>query len=301
VARAVAAPIELGFPTAVSNRLAAYVELSKPRVTTLILVVAAAAFWLASDGVLDLTRLASLTVGVVLLASGIFALNQYMERDLDGRMRRTDMRPLPTGRLRPAEALAFGVISSAAAIWWLATALNALCGLLAIGTLASYLFLYTLLKTRTPHSTLLGAFPGAAPPLFGWAAATGELTAGAWVLFAVLFLWQFPHFHSIGWLYREDYARAGMRLWPVIEPEGRVTRWQVVTPAALLVPVSLLPGALGMSGIIYLSGAAILGMLFLHRSVASVLRVSKTEARRLLVASVVYLPLLFAVMVLDRW
>lgn len=294
-------PLELGLPVAIAGRVAAYVELSKPRVTTLILVVAAASFWLASDGVLELSRLASLTIGVVLLASGIFTLNQFMERDLDAKMRRTDMRPLPTGRLSPAEALTFGLVASAAAIWWLAAAVNALCGLLAVGTLASYLFLYTVLKTRTPHSTLLGAFPGAAPPLFGWAAATGELSAGAWVLFGVLFLWQFPHFHSIGWLYREDYARAGIRLWPVIAPEGSVTRWQIVLPAALLVPVSLLPGVVGMSGTIYGIGAVILGSVFLHRSVASVQRVSKIEARRLLVASVVYLPLLFAVMVLDRW
>jgi protoheme IX farnesyltransferase len=172
--------------------------------------------------------------------------------------------------------------------------------LLALFTFSSYLFLYTPLKTRTPHCTFIGAFPGAMPPLLGWAAVRGELTPEAWTLFAILFFWQFPHFHSIAWLYREDYARADIRMWPVVEPEGRMTFWQIVGFAALLVPVSLLPAALGLSGMIYICGAVMLGAWLLYHSIQAAMRRSQRQAQRLLLASVVYLPVLLGLMVLDR-
>ena len=186
------------------------------------------------------------------------------------------------------------------AIVWLALAVNWLTGTLAAATAAGYLFLYTPLKTRTPHSTLAGAFPGAMPPLLGWAAVRGELSVEAWVLFAILFLWQFPHFHSIAWLYREDYGRAGVRMWPVVEPAGRIMGRQIVAFTVLLLPVSLLPWALGASGQAYVWAAGVLGLLFLYCAVRMALLRSTWQAQRLLLASVVYLPVLLMVMVLDK-
>lgn len=282
------------------RRLTAFIELSKPRLTALILVVAAAGFWLASEGSPDGRRLTGAIVGVSLLAAGIFALNQYLERDVDARMRRTEGRPLPAGRLTAREALWFGGIVSAVAVACLGLVVNALCGVLAVITITSYLFLYTPLKLRTPHCTLIGALPGAMPPLYGWAAARGELGVEAWVLFAILFLWQFPHFHSIAWLYREDYARAEIRMWSVVEPEGKTLGRQIVAFSVLLVPASALPAALGMSGVVYFWGALGLGGLFLYLGIRAARLKSKWQARRLLLASVLYLPALFALMVLDK-
>lgn len=282
------------------QRLWAYVELAKPRLTALILVVAAAGYWLAADGPPDARRLAGAVTGVVLLAAGIFALNQYLERDLDARMRRTEGRPLPAGRLAAREALWFGGLLSAAAMVCLTWSVNPLSGALAVVTFTSYLFVYTPLKLRTPHCTLIGALPGAMPPLYGWAAARGELGLEAWVLFAILVLWQFPHFHSIAWLYREDYARAEIRMWSVVEPEGKTLGRQIVASSALLVPASALPAALGMSGALYFWGALTLGGCFLALGIRAARCKSKWEARRLLLASVLYLPALFALMVLDK-
>jgi protoheme IX farnesyltransferase len=282
------------------ERLRAYVELAKPRLTALILIVAAAGYWLASDGPRDGRRLAGAIAGVTLLAAGIFALNQYLERDVDARMRRTAGRPLPAGRLAAGEALWFGALMSVAAVVCLTWSVNVLSGVLALVTFTSYLFLYTPLKLRTPHCTLIGALPGAMPPLYGWAAARGELGLEAWVLFAILFLWQFPHFHSIAWLYREDYARAEIRMWSVVEPAGKTLGRQIVATSALLVPASALPAALGMSGKVYLWGALILGGAFLVLGIRAARCKSKWEARRLLLASVLYLPALFLLMVLDK-
>jgi protoheme IX farnesyltransferase len=300
----VCAAADAGIPPevsrALSRRLRAYVELAKPRLTALILVVAAAGYWLACRGEPDAGRLAGAAAGVTLLAAGIFALNQYLERDLDSRMRRTERRPLPAGRLSAREALWFGGLMSAAAVICLTFAVNALCGALALITFSSYLFVYTPLKLRTPHCTLIGALPGAMPPLYGWAAARGELGLEAWVLFAILFLWQFPHFHSIAWLYREDYARADIRMWSVVEPDGKTLGRQIIAFSALLVPASALPAALGMSGPLYFWGALALGGLLLWLGLEAARRKSNSEARRLLVASVLYLPALFALMVLDK-
>ncbi|HAF25098.1 MAG TPA: protoheme IX farnesyltransferase [Blastocatellia bacterium] len=282
------------------ERVAAFVELTKPRITFLIVLTSAAGFALGSRGRIDYAALSSAMLGIALLSSGIATLNQYMERDLDALMRRTANRPLPSGKLLPWEALVFGVGLTVMAEVYLAVLVNPLSALLGLTVISGYLFGYTPLKTKTSLSTLVGAFPGAVPPLVGWAAARGNIGIEAWVLFAILFLWQFPHFLAIAWMYREDYSRAGILMLPVVEPDGRVTAQQIVIYTLLLLPVSLLPTALGVSGKIYLYGAIILGLLFLYSSVRAALSKSRQEARRLLLASVIYLPLLFIVMVLDR-
>jgi heme o synthase len=287
-------------PQSLRERIAAYAELTKPRITFLIVLTSAAGFCLATRGSINYLALSHAMLGVALLSSGIATLNQYIERDLDGLMRRTADRPLPSGRLLPWEALFFGLSLTTLAEAYLAILVNPLTAVLGLTVIAGYLFGYTPLKTRTSLSTLVGAFPGAMPPLIGWTAARGELSLEAWVLFAILFLWQFPHFLAIAWMYREDYRRAGILMLPVVEPEGRVTAQQIILYTVMLLPVSLLPALLGISGKIYLCGAVILGLLFLYSSVRAALSKSRQQARQLLLASVLYLPLLFALMVLDR-
>lgn len=282
------------------ERLAAFLELTKPRITFLIVLTSAAGFALGSSAQIDYVAMGRAMLGIALLSSGIATLNQYMERDLDALMRRTANRPLPSGKLMPWEALVFGVGLTVFAEVYLAVLVNPLSALLGLTVISGYLFAYTPLKTKTSLSTLVGAFPGAVPPLIGWAAVRGDIGIEAWVLFAILFLWQFPHFLAIAWMYREDYSRAGILMLPVVEPDGRVTAQQIVVYTLLLLPVSLLPTALGTSGKVYLYGAIILGLLFLYSSVRAALSKSRQEARRLLLASVIYLPLLFILMVLDR-
>lgn len=287
-------------PITAKARVGAYFELTKPRITSLIMLTSAAGFALGSRGAVNYVLLAHALVGIGLLSSGIGTLNQFIERDLDGLMRRTADRPLPSGRLFPIEALWFGVLLTAGAEVYLAVLVNTLTSLLGLTVIAGYLFVYTPLKTRTSLSTALGAFPGAMPPLMGWTAARGEIDIAAWVLFAILFLWQFPHFLAIAWMYREDYGRAGIRMLPVVEPDGRVTGQQIILYALMLVPVSLLPTVLGISGKLYLAAAFVLGVLFLASSIRAALSKSNQHARQLLLASVLYLPLLFGVMVLNR-
>ena len=282
------------------ERIAALVELTKPRITFLIVLTSAAGFYLASPGNVNYRLLLSAMFGITLLSSGVATINQYMERDLDGLMRRTANRPLPSGRLLPWEALWFGASLIVLAEVYLAVLVNPLTGLLGLTVIAGYLFGYTPLKTKTSLSTLVGAFPGAVPPLIGWTAARGELSLEAWVLFAILFLWQFPHFLAIAWMYREDYARAGILMLPVVEPEGRVTGQQIVAYTLMLLPVSLLPTLLGISGRVYFYGAILLGSLFLISSISAALSKTRQQARRLLLASVLYLPLLFGLMVLNQ-
>ena len=282
------------------DRVSAFIELTKPRITFLIVLTASAGFVLGSVGRINYALMAQAMFGIALLSSGIATLNQYMERDLDLLMRRTANRPLPSGKLMPWEALTFGVTLTVLAEIYLSFMVNPLTGLLGLTVIAGYLFAYTPLKTRTSLSTMVGAFPGAVPPLIGWAAARGSVGLEAWVLFAILFLWQFPHFLAIAWMYREDYSRAGILMLPVVEPDGRVTAQQIVVYTVMLLPVSLLPTALGTAGKIYLYGAIVLGLLFLYSSVRAAFSRSRQEARRLLLASVIYLPLLFILMVLDR-
>lgn len=266
----------------------------------LVVLTAAAGFCLASRPSVDLLELLNMAVGIALLSSGISTLNQWMERDSDKLMHRTESRPLPAGRLAPTRALLFGLVLSVVATVYLWFLINPLTAVLGAITFASYLLLYTPLKTRTTLSTVIGAFPGAMPPLIGWVAAAGKLTVEAWILFAILFLWQFPHFLAIAWMYREDYGRAGIKMLPVVEPEGRVTGQQIIVYTLMLLPVSLLPFAIDLAGAVYMVGAVILGLIFLYYSVRAAVSKTTWQARRLLLASVLYLPVLFALMVLNQ-
>ena len=286
-----------------------YIDLTKPRITWLILMstaigyffgVPATANWREFLQSVDFVSLLHTIVGTGLIASGTAALNQWYERDADRQMRRTATRPLPAGRLTARRALIFGIALSVAGfleLWW---GVNLLSGLIGAFTLASYLFLYTPLKQRTWWSTTVGAIPGAMPPIIGYAAAAGTVTKEAWVLGAILFLWQFPHFYSIAWMYRDDYARAGIRMLPVVEPDGRSTARQIVVYGMALIPVSLAPALMGMSGIYYGLGALVLGLWFLYSGVRVAFERSLVRARRVLLTSVFYLPLIYGLMLLDR-
>ena len=283
-----------------AEKISAYVELTKPRITLLVALTAAAGFCLGSENGIDYLRLLNMSVGIALLSSGIAALNQYIERDLDRLMRRTESRPLPSGKLEAVSALWFGTALSVIATLYLAVSINALSAALGVVTLASYLFVYTPLKTRTTLSTVLGAFPGAMPPFIGWVAARGGVSIEAWILFAILFLWQFPHFLAIAWMYRDDYARAGIKMLPVVEPEGKVTGQQIISYTLMLLPVSLLPTAVNLAGPVYFVGALVLGLVFLYFSVKAAFVRTAWQARQLLLASVLYLPVLFALMVINQ-
>lgn len=282
------------------EKAAAYFELTKPRITFLIVLTAAAGYFLGATVSVGYASFIHAMVGIALLSSGIAALNQFMERELDGLMRRTAGRPLPSGKLSPVQAFVFGALLTLAAEAYLAVFVNLLTAGLGVFVIAGYLLMYTPLKTRTSLSTVIGAFPGAMPPLMGWTAAAGEVGMGAWILFAILFLWQFPHFLAIAWLYREDYGRAGVLMLPVVEPDGRLTAQQIVLFTLLLIPVSLFPTLIGMSGKVYFYSAIVLGALFLVSSVMAAVTRSNRQARMLLLASVLYLPLLFAVMVINQ-
>jgi protoheme IX farnesyltransferase len=281
-------------------RVADFVELGKPRVVLMVVLTTFVGFFLGAPGPLDIMRLAQTLLGTALAAAGTLALNQYMERDLDARMERTRRRPLPDGRLEPAEALAFGTLTAAAGLAYLALVVNPLAGLVTVAVVVSYLFAYTPLKVRTSLCSVVGAVPGALPPVIGVAAASDRLGPEAWLLFGILFLWQIPHSLAIARLYRDDYARAGMRLLPVIEPDGASTGRQVVLNALALLAVALLPTLIGLSGGVYFIAALILGLGFLGCALALATWQRTADARRLLVASLVYLPLLLLVMALDR-
>lgn len=277
-----------------------YLELTKPRITWLILMSTGIGYFFGARAGWHWLTLLHTIIGTGLIASGTAALNQWYEREADAKMRRTQERPLPSGRLAPGRALVFGALISIAGFVELAAEVNLLAAMLGLFTLASYLFIYTPLKQRTPHSTTIGAIPGAMPPLIGYAAASGTLTADAWVLFAILFLWQFPHFYAIAWMYREDYERAGIRMLPVVEPDGESTARQILLYSLALIPISLIPKFLSMTGDIYLFGAALLGSLFLYAGYRVTWNRTRQQARRVLLASVVYLPLLYGLMLLDR-
>ncbi len=282
------------------SRALDYWTLTKPEVNFLVLTSTLVGFDLGARGPLDWARLVHTLLGTLLVASGTGTLNQFIERATDGSMRRTANRPLPAGRLTPAEALVFGILVSVAGGLYLWLAVNPLSSALALFTLSSYLLFYTPLKKKTPWCTLVGAFPGAMPPLVGWAAARGHLDWGAVALYAILFFWQFPHLLAIAWMYREDYARAGLRLLPAEDPEGRMTGAQIVAFTLLLLPASLVPAWTGQVGSIYLIGAILFGLGFLYYGVSVALARSNAIARRLVNASVVYLPLLFALMMADK-
>lgn len=286
-----------------------YIALTKPRVTWLILMSTGIGYFFGLHGAPTLRQffasipwigLLHTIIGTGLIASGTAALNQFYERDADRKMRRTANRPLPAGRLPEGPALAFGVGLSVVGFCELWLGVNLLSALVGAFTLASYLFLYTPLKRRTWWSTTVGAIPGAMPPVIGYAAAAGALHREAWVLAAILFLWQFPHFYAIAWMYKEDYANAGIRMLPVVEPDCRSTARQIVMFGIALIPVSLIPALFGMSGGIYFAGALGLGLWFLYSGVRVAFDRTRVRARGVLMASVMYLPLIYGLMLLDR-
>jgi protoheme IX farnesyltransferase len=239
-------------------------------------------------------------VSITLLAFGVSTLNQYIERQIDPLMERTAERPLPTGRVTPNEALIFGIAQCVFAEFYLLLMVNALTALLGLVVIVGYVFLYTPMKTRTSLSTVVGAIPGAMPPLMGWTAASNNITVVAWALFASQFLWQFPHFLSIAWLYRKQYANAGIKMLPVVEPSGKLTGRQIVLFSIMLLPISLAPYFFQVSGSIFLVGAAMLGIWFLWASIQAARTRSDEMARKLLLVSVIYLPLFFLLMVIDK-
>jgi protoheme IX farnesyltransferase len=279
----------------VSTTLADYWALTKPEINFLIAIATFAGFYLGRPSGprgFPFLLLIHTLLGTLLVASGTGTLNQYIERRFDAQMRRTARRPLAAGRMEPSSALWFGITLSVVGAGYLAVTTNILASLLAVATLASYLFVYTPLKRITPFSTLVGAIPGAMPPLIGAAAASGRLSSESWVLYLILFLWQFPHFIAIAWMYREDYDRAGYLVLPRGQSRGRLATWQTILPLLLLVPVVLLPTLFRDSGLLPRSGACLLSAGFLYCGMQFVLHRSSATARRLLVASIFYLPLL---------
>jgi len=274
-------------------------ELVKVRLTGLVLVTTGIGFVVGARGRFDLLQLLHTLAGTGLLACGASALNQYLERDLDALMLRTQDRPLPSGRITPDFALAFGGACSLVGIIWLTLLTTLEAGAIGALTLVLYLFLYTPLKRVSTLNTIVGAVPGALPPLIGWAAATGQLSAGGWSLFALQFFWQIPHFMAIAWLYRDDYARAGLKMLPVVEPSGERTGLQSISHSLGLLAVSLSPVVLGLAGLAYLGVALVLGLAMLGLAVRFARRLDRTAARWLFLASVTYLPLVLALLALD--
>lgn len=282
------------------RRSSDFLALTKPRLNLLVLITTLGGLYLGAPAGVPLWVLFHALVGTALVAGGAAALNQVWERDTDGLMRRTRLRPVPDGRLQPAEGTRFGLLLSAVGLIQLTLGVNLPAALIAAVTLGSYILLYTPLKRRTWHSTLVGAFPGALPPVIGWAAATERIDLAALTLFGIVFFWQIPHFLAIAWLYREDYARAGLPLLPVVEPDGRSTGRQALLHAALLLPVSITPAFVGLAGPIYVVCAILLGVLLIGLSVEFARDRSTSAARRLFLASISYLPLLWSVLVADR-
>ena len=286
---------------AVPSRAADFVTLTKPRLNSLVLVTTIAAYYLGDGHRLPWTHLLHTIVGTALVAGGASALNQLWERDSDRLMRRTRRRPLPDLRLQPREALWFGIVLGTIGIAELAFAVNPLTAIIAALTLASYVFLYTPLKLRTSLSTIVGAIPGALPATIGWAAATNSLSAAGWVLFGIVFMWQMPHFLAIAWMFRDDYARAGFPMLPVIQPDGRTTGYQTVLYTAALIPISLLPTAVGIASAYHLVGAIALGAILMVLSLEFAVTRSMPAARRLFFGTILYLPLLWIVLLADHF
>jgi heme o synthase len=280
--------------------LADYLALTKPRLNILVVATSAAGYYLGAAPPLNLPAMAAAVTGTALVAAGAAALNQVYERDTDALMRRTRSRPLPDGRVTASDARLFGVLLSAAGLVLLGALVNLQATALALATLVTYLIIYTPMKRRSPLATLVGAVPGALPPLIGWVAAHGGLSVGGAALFLIVFLWQIPHFMAIAWLYRDDYGKAGFPLLPVIEPDGRRTGRQAVAYAAALVPASLIPVFVGLSGLVYAAVALVLGAALLWMAVRFAVTRSDRSARWLFFSSITYLPLIWIVMMADK-
>jgi protoheme IX farnesyltransferase len=283
-----------------SSRANAFITLTKPDVSFLVLITTAAGYYMGARGPVNWLHMLHTVFATMLIAAGTATLNHYIERDSDRFMRRTAGRPLPTGVVQPREALLFGVALSIAG----AVDLYLVGGVLAcaLGTLTclSYLLAYTPLKKRTVWATFVGAFPGAIPPMIGWVAATGSLDRGAWLLFAILFLWQFPHFHAISWMYREDYARAGIMMLPVVDREGERTFRQIILYAAALVAASLLPALMGLAGVLYFFGALVTSTALVQVCLWAARDKTNARAKWLMHATVIHIPILLGLMVYDK-
>jgi protoheme IX farnesyltransferase len=296
-------PVEIEFPinpTSVRQKLGDYVSLAKPRLNLLVVATSVVGFFAASIRPTDLLALIHTALGSALVASGAAAWNQICERRTDALMERTRLRPLPGGRLSVSEARAFSVGASLVGLLELALGVNLLSALVALVTLLVYGWVYTPMKLRTPASTLVGAVPGALPPLIGWAGARGTLSLDAWTLFAIVFCWQIPHFLAIAWMYRDDYRRAGFPMLPVIDSDGRRTGRQAATFAVLLLLAALSPFALGLTGTAYLVGSLVLSVGLLGLAVRFALARTFERARVLFFGSLVYLPVLWALLLIDR-
>jgi len=283
-----------------TNRASAFITLTKPDVSFLVLITTAAGYYMGARGPVNWLHMLHTVFATMLIAAGTATLNHYIERDSDRFMRRTAGRPLPTGVVQPREALFFGValaLAGAVDLYFVGGLLPCALG---VATCLSYLLAYTPLKKRTVWATFIGAFPGAIPPMIGWAAATGSLGRGAWLLFAILFIWQFPHFHAIAWMYREDYARAGILMLPVVDRDGSRTFRQIIGFAAALVLVSLLPALLGMAGVLYFFGALVVSTALVQVAVWAANSKSNARAKWLMHATVLHIPLLLALMVYDK-
>lgn len=283
-----------------STKASAYVALTKPDVSFLVLMTTAAGYCMGTRGALDWLHLTQTVFATLLVAAGTAALNHYIERDSDRFMRRTASRPLPSGQLQPSKALWFGVgLSVAGAIDLYFTA-GFLASALGVLTCVSYLLAYTPLKKRTVWATFVGAFPGAIPPMIGWAAATGSLDRGAWLLFGIVFLWQFPHFYSIAWMYREDYARAGILMLPVVDRAGTRTFRQIISFAIALVGVSLLPALMGLAGGRYFFGALVVSTALVQVCLWAASSKTNVRAKWLMHATVLHIPILLGLMIYDK-
>lgn len=283
------------------SRFSLYAELTKPGITRLVALTAAAGFYLGSRGGIDVVALVNTIIGTGLASSGSCALNHYLERDADARMRRTKNRPIPSGRVTPAQALVFSIVLGVAGVAYLLLTVNVAAAAVVAATYLVYDFVYTPLKRRSSIATLVGAIPGALPILAGWAAAGGSLaSSGGWALFAILFLWQIPHFLALAWLFREDYERGGFVMLPLTDPDGASTAFQSLNYAVGLVLVSVAPTLLGLTGNLYMGGALLLGGALLALSCGVLRERTNRSARRLFMASVVYLPALLLLMVVDK-
>ncbi len=293
-------PVALAAGVRAPSRAGDFLALTKPRLNFLVVATSAAGYYLGTHGTPDAASMTAAVAGTAFVAGGAAALNQVYERETDRLMRRTRTRPLPDRRLTVAEARIFGVALSGLGLLLLAVRANLLAALLALITLGVYLIIYTPMKRRSPSATLVGAVPGALPPLIGWAAASGTLSIGGWTLFAIVFLWQVPHFMAIAWLYRDDYRSAGFPLLPVVEPDGRQTGRQAVMYASALLPVSLVPTLVGLSGAVYFGLAFLLGGALLWLAVSFARSRTDAAARALFFASITYLPLIWIVMIATK-
>ena len=286
--------------TETRSRTSDFIALAKPRLNFLVVASSLAGYLMAGGDTTNALRLVLMLAGTALVACGASAFNQVIEREPDSLMKRTRLRPVPDGRLQPGEAVAFATAMSAVGLLLLGAGVNLLSAAVAFTTLLTYALVYTPLKRRSSFATVVGAIPGALPPVIGWAAARGSLSQGAWILFGILFLWQLPHFLAIAWMYRDDYARAGFPMLPVVEPDGRSTGRQAILYCAALLPVSLAPTLAGMTGTGYFVGALVLSMLFLGLTIKFARTRAVRDARRLFFGSIIYLPLLWILMIAGR-